>query len=334
MKKKFFILMLVIIVCFSATAFASLEGPAEKQDRPVIGIAWLSNYDDGFYQFWERTIWEAGGYPVFLPLVKFSEDWYTDYNVIANNFTEANGELSLKCAKKIKSLGWRHSNVKEVMKGIDAVFFPGGESISTTLYANPQKPIPIEVCNPTRDVSDYLLMSYCIEIDKPIFCVCRNMQMLGIINGADVIQSIPEFCTKNEIKNLDTHRVIIDKYDLDFTWHDISITDKKSLLYEIAGNDTIQNAPSCHVQAIIPSKNSPLKIVATHTDKAGLTIVEAIEMPSKAFVLGTQFHPEYICSLVLKDRREVNSILCDYKICLRFWQKLVDVAKECRNKEK
>ncbi|MBQ1890499.1 MAG: gamma-glutamyl-gamma-aminobutyrate hydrolase family protein, partial [Selenomonas sp.] len=44
-----------------------------------------------------------------------------------------------------------------------------------------------------RDVSDYLLMSYCLEKDVPVLAICRGMQMLSVVSGADIIQDIPTY---------------------------------------------------------------------------------------------------------------------------------------------
>lgn len=178
--------------CSSGTEESAIypQGPAEEEMKPVIGIAWRSDNNDAFYQYWETTIKEAGGYPVHLQQVKSNDNWYSSYDMLAPTYVDSDGMLSQKCATTIKKNGYAYSNAADVMNGIDAVFFPGGEDISTTLFSIPEQMLVNEGFNPTRDISDYLLMDYCLSKDVPIFCICRGAQMLAIASGASLIQDM------------------------------------------------------------------------------------------------------------------------------------------------
>jgi putative glutamine amidotransferase len=53
------------------------------------------------------------------------------------------------------------------MDGITAIVFPGGEDISPSLFYSPQPVETREGISAERDVSDFLLMSWCLEEDIP-----------------------------------------------------------------------------------------------------------------------------------------------------------------------
>ena len=75
---------------------------------------------------------------------------------------DAVGCLEQQAANKVKEMS-ANNNAAEVMKGVDAVIFTGGEDISPSLLATPQPWHGIEAerdYNATRDVNDFTLMAY------------------------------------------------------------------------------------------------------------------------------------------------------------------------------
>ena len=57
-----------------------------------------------------------------------------------------------------------------------------------------------------RDVSDYLLMSYCLGKDIPILAICGGMQMLSVVSGADMLRDIPYYLREQGIDYRYEHR--------------------------------------------------------------------------------------------------------------------------------
>lgn len=303
---------------------------ASQENRPVIGIAWRPDNDEAFYQYWEITIREAGGYPVHLKQVKSNDNWYSAYDVVSPIYTDSDGMLKLECADILKKNGYKNSNAAYAMRGIDGVFFPGGEDISSTLFDNPIKPLVVEGYSPTRDISDYLLMKYCLDNDVPILGICRGAQMLAVASGASLIQDIPLYCEEIGMENNDTHRMPPEVPDRDFTRHDIEIVEFNSYIAEIVGSSVFENVPSWHHQAILSTEGTPLKVTARNVTN-GLDIIEAIERPDKSFVVGVQFHPEYICCKMLVD--EELDELCSFDICFRFWTMFVEKSYELKGRK-
>ena len=88
--------------------------------------------------------------------------------------------------------------------------------------------------------------------------------------------------------------------------------------------------PSWHHQAILSTEGTPLKVTARNVTN-GLDIIEAIERPDKSFVVGVQFHPEYICCKMLVD--EELDELCSFDICFRFWTMFVEKSYELKGRK-
>lgn len=268
-----------------------------QDNRPVIGIAWREGLSGSSYVGTYKAIEAIGAKPVLLELVRSTDLSYTDGKIEARHIDE-NDIILPKDAQNIKRHTHLHSNSAEVMQDIDAVVFTGGEDISPTLFREVEPWHGIEAekdYNPTRDVSDYLLLSYCIDNDIPTLCICRGAQMLGVVAGANLIQDIPTHYAQQGAKYDYLHRY--DKSDStatkDYVSHSAVTIRKNSLYYNIIKSDTLMGCPSWHHQAIGPLDNT--KAVATAvTTSAGVEIIEALEIPDKRFVLGVQFHPEIV----------------------------------------
>lgn len=181
-----------------------------------------------------------------------------------------------------------------------------------------------EEINATRDVSDYLLMAYCIESDLPIFAVCRGEQMMGIVSGCTFIQDIPNDYAAQGATYADTHRMPPEAENRDYARHDVEIIDTASKLYAIVGSDTLANVSSWHHQNVEGVEGTNLAVTA-RTIADGVELIEAIERTDKTFCVGVQFHPENDCILTLVYETPELS-LCDYDVCMKFFETLVEYA--------
>ena len=284
------------LICFLITVLLLLPVfictvNAEKREAPLIGVAWRRDQKAETFVAVCEALEEAGAIPVILDQVISSDLTYEDG--ILTDAIDQTGELSGEAVKMIRCNTWQGSNVEDVTEGIAAVVFPGGEDISPSLYYDPQTPENIEGYSPERDVSDFLLMNYCLEEDIPILAICRGMQMLSLVSGADIVQDITDYYEEQGIDYQYDHRNEPEKPGdyRDFAYHDVSVTDKDSLLYQITGMETITDVPSWHHQAVTSVDGTRL-IVSGYTETDGLEIIEAVERPDKEFALGLQFHPE------------------------------------------
>ena len=260
--------------------------------RPVIGIAWREGLDGSSYIGTYNAIEAIGARPVLLGQVQSSALQYTDSKIDPSHIDSLDILLATD-AERVKRGSFAASNAEEEMRGIDAVVMTGGEDISPTLYRTPQPWHGIEAerdYNPTRDVSDYLLLQYCIDNDIPTLCICRGAQMLAVVSGAELIQDIPTFYSQLDLDYNYIHR---DAERRGYISHDATITDKGSLLYQAIGSTTITGTPSWHHQAIGSLAGTNAIVTAT-TTTCGIEIVEALERTDARFVVGVQYHPEYV----------------------------------------
>lgn len=310
----------ILTIIFTLLTFCSCA-----DDQIVIGIAWRESLTGSSYIGTYNAIEAIGAKPVLLGQVRSTDLSYTDGKIDAAHLDE-NEILLLDDANNIKRYTHSHSNAADVMQNIDAVVFTGGEDISPTLFATPEPWHGIEAekdFNTTRDVSDYLLLSYCIDNDIPTLCICRGAQMLGVVAGAPLIQDIPTYYAGLGIDYNYIHRYNKSNPDAakEYISHPSVVTRKNSLFYDIIKTDTLHGCPSWHHQAIGDLSNTSAVVTAT-TISQGVEIVEALEIPDKEFIVGVQFHPEYVMA-----KEDSEGKYMDKATTLRFFEALARAAK-------
>jgi len=314
-----------VLLLFACTLSLGIMASCAKTPEKKIGIAWRSDLDSEFYTNIVAAIKKAGGTPYLLPQGISTDLSYNADKVVAGSCIDDNGILQVSYAKTLRTFGWQHSNAKDLLGDFKAVVFTGGEDISPSLYATPVAWHGIESekdYNATRDVSDYVTMSYCVQQDIKVMGFCRGMQMLGVFSGATVIQDIPTYFTslgldyhyehRNE-KTGDTYR--------DYAPHDVDVVEN-SKLYTITGTKTLSKVPSWHHQSLKSVENTPLKVTGT-TLTEGIAMIESIERTDKTFEVGFQFHPE--AALVKNLNNVANKAnYMDADTALKFFTSLVN----------
>ena len=310
----------ILAIIFTLLTFCSCA-----DDQIIIGIAWREGLTGSSYVGTYNAIEAIGAKPVLLGQVRSTDLSYTDGKIDATHLDE-NEILLLDDANNIKLYTHSHSNAADVMQDIDAVVFTGGEDISPTLFATPEPWHGIEAekdFNTTRDVSDYLLLSFCIDNDIPTLCICRGAQMLGVVAGAPLIQDIPTYYAGLGIDYNYIHRYNKSNPNAakEYISHPSVVTRKNSLFYDIIKADTLHGCPSWHHQAIGDLSNTSAVVTAT-TISQGVEIVEALEIPDKEFIVGVQFHPEYVMA-----KEDSEGKYMDKATTLRFFEALARAAK-------
>ena len=270
----------------------SLGAVAGEGVKVRVGLAWQPNVAS--YERVVMSIEAAGGEAVILPQMRPAGFDY-DGMVLQPQYVDEMGVLRQEYADRVKRDTYHGTDATELLAGVQAVVFLGGDDISSTLFAVPQTWHGIADDSPadaTRDVSEYLTMAYCLDHDVPVLGICRGMQMLGVVSGAPLIQDLATYFEGLGKSYHYSHRMQRDaegkRY---YTPHDVTVTDHNSLLYAISGTDTIRDVPSWHHQVVGDVTGTPLRVTGvTCTD--GIDIIEAIERTDKRFALGVQFHPE------------------------------------------
>ncbi len=158
----------------------------------------------------------------------------------------------------------------------DGLFVPGGADVEPSLYGE-ERSSKCGKPNPLRDKAEPMLINAFYAADKPVFAVCRGMQIMNAALDGTLYQDIKNhFSAASVIKPT----------------HEINIKNA-SLLFDIAGK-TSARVNSMHHQAVKRCAGL-LTVCAESPDGT----IEAIEAENKNFFLGVQWHPE---QLSRKDR--------------------------------
>lgn len=165
---------------------------------------------------------------------------------------------------------------KDAFADIDGLLLTGGGDIHPDNFGEPYHPT-LKYVNEDRDALEIPLCQKAIEDDLPVFGICRGIQVMSVAMGGSLYQDIHAEYGQDAL--------IHTQVDDEDSRHEIEVTD--SLLNKLIGKRT-DEVNSSHHQAV---KDIGEGFVATAYSIED-SVIEAIENPSKRFVLGVQYHPE------------------------------------------
>jgi putative glutamine amidotransferase len=160
---------------------------------------------------------------------------------------------------------------------LDGLILSGGGDVDPAAYG--ATPIPaVGGVDGTRDWTEMTLARWALEERKPLFGICRGLQLLNVALGGTLYQDMSEY------DEALPHRLYPD-LPFDLLAHPVAVT-PGSLLAQVLGTDTVE-VNSLHHQAC--ATLAPAVIV---TARAPDGMVEALEVPGHPFALAVQWHPE------------------------------------------
>lgn len=193
---------------------------------------------------------------------------------------------------------FHHEDIDAYLDKIDGLLIPGGRDINPSLYGDITYH-PTTSVTPKRPEFELACTKKALERNMPILGICGGHQIINVALGGTLIQHIPDM-----VANALTHRDQEQPMD---TRHPITIYEN-TYLYSIAkGLDLPCIVNSNHHQSI-KDLGKGLRVSAVASD----TVIEAIESTDHHFVLGVQWHPEYLTYPI--DTRILNAFL---KACHR-----------------
>jgi putative glutamine amidotransferase len=165
----------------------------------------------------------------------------------------------------------------EVLDLIDGLMLAGGADIDPATYGREAHPETVETV-PERDAFEVALVREAIERDMPVLGICRGMQLINVACGGTLVQHLPEHYGHHE------HRRVLGSFD--GADHDVTLSGG-SVAAGAAGE--LAHATLSHHHQGIELLGDDLVVTGTSTIDE---LPEAIELPSRRFVLGVQWHPE------------------------------------------
>lgn len=178
------------------------------------------------------------------------------------------------------------SSLKRIYRELDGLVFCGGGDIGPEFYKE-ERLEPLDRPSPRQDKAEMILASWCVLDRKPALGICRGMQIINVAMGGSLHQDISA-----EYQTAINHNESFEKKDFGLLTHKIHIKDGR--LLAIIGSDVI-SVNSLHHQSLkVVAKG--LRVAAAAPDG----VIEAVEGSGDHYVMGLQFHPEW---LYRKDKR-------------------------------
>ena len=172
-------------------------------------------------------------------------------------------------------------SLRLLLDRLDGLLLSGGGDIDPTVYG--EKPHPdVDGISADRDRVELALARWAVDQQKPLLAICRGIQVLNVSLGGTLVQDIP-----SQVAGALSHHFDEKTTPRGYLAHSVSIK-PDSLLSAVIQSEAA-SVNSWHHQSI-KQVAEPLRVVAESPDG----IIEAVEIPGQHFVLGVQWHPEWL----------------------------------------
>ncbi len=176
------------------------------------------------------------------------------------------------------------------LKKVDGIVFGGGSDINPYLYKQKKHPKTNNI-DKKRDEFELKLLKQSIKLKLPILGICRGMQLINIYFRGSLIQDIFDL----NLKNKEIYKIT------PFAYKKVFIL-PNTKLYSILKQKVIFTN-SIHHQSI-KTLGKDLKMSAYDENK----LIYAIEKINYPFLIGVQWHPEYMIN-DLKQRKIFKNLV-------------------------
>ena len=166
--------------------------------------------------------------------------------------------------------------IRAYAEAFDGYLFTGGGDVDPAYYGAARHPLCGEA-EPGRDEFELALLRELIARDRPVFGICRGIQIMNVALGGSLYQDIAE-----QMSQTLRHP----QYQKPAEKVHIVQVDQASALYRLTGMSEL-GVNSRHHQGI-KRLGAGLSVSAVAPDG----LVEGIELPEHPFAIGIQWHPE------------------------------------------
>lgn len=170
--------------------------------------------------------------------------------------------------------------IEYYLKLIDGLVVTGGDfDIDPSLYGESATCKEIKT-KTERTNFEFNITKGAISKKKPLLGICGGQQLINVVLGGTLIQHIPDYINKNQIKHEQSN-------PRDEPSHYVKI-EKNTKLSKITNSDKMF-VNSAHHQAV---KSLGKNLIANAFSEDG--IIEGIEAIDQPFCIGIQWHPEFL----------------------------------------
>lgn len=196
-----------------------------------------------------------------------------------------------------RSINMSVNNYLEKCQNLDGLIISGGTDIHPSLYNSSNIKTKYSYDVP-RDKMELDLIKLAYKHSKPLFCICRGAQLLNVAKGGTLYEDLSKVYENAEYPTTQLAKIFYRKK--------IFIEDGSYLNLFLNKSEELVN--SMHTQSV-NRLGSGLKV--TSQEKNG--VVQSIENTDGQFVLGVQFHPEFLIF-----RKNIRSL----------FRKFIDICKK------
>ncbi|HET9471364.1 MAG TPA: type 1 glutamine amidotransferase [Usitatibacter sp.] len=174
----------------------------------------------------------------------------------------------------------RSLKAKHYVDALDGLLLQGGADMSPRSYG--ESPLnPLWAGDEFRDQYEIELFHEFVTQGKPVFGICRGHQLINVALGGSLYQDIATQCPEKASHRDET------RYDAHF--HDMRIL-PNTWLSRVYPGASVKRVNTIHHQAV-KLLGEGLVVEATSEPDG---IVEAIRWEGHSFVVGVQWHPEFM----------------------------------------
>jgi len=175
---------------------------------------------------------------------------------------------------------------QQLYESVDGVLFTGGPDVDPILYG--EEPLPKQGgIEPMRDDFEFKLAKIALDGPKPVFGICRGLQVLNAAAGGTLIQDIG-----SQVDDPLKHRQEAKAW---YGTHHVRL-EQGSTLHRLYGKDKVLTNTFHHQACKDPAPGF------TATGWAGDNVVEVLEIESEPWKLCVQWHPEHM------DNEDMNKL--------------------------
>lgn len=173
-------------------------------------------------------------------------------------------------------------DIEGILDRFDGFLFPGGPDINPLLFGEETLPECGNIV-PERDTLELGLMSGILRSGKPVFGICRGIQVMNVALGGTLFQDIPSQTGEQKVGHYQ-------KAGNAVLTHSVRV-EKNTLLYDIVKKERITVNSFHHQSCKILGEGLVLNASAADG------IIEAAALKNHRFFLGVQWHPEHLYGL-------------------------------------